>query len=124
MSQALILILIKQNLTKKTDNAPKTENKPKLIRPSIKYEIKPFGNGLKNTMADLETDGEFGVYINSENPKYVSLEKTENKLGLALHIAESIIGEMMRYNNPDTSYYEITQKMSEFYEKNFDKIKV
>lgn len=115
---------VKQNLTKKTDNAPKTENKPKLIRPSIKYEIKPFGNGLKNTMADLETEGDFCVYINSENPKYISLDKTENKLGLALHIAENIIGEMMRYNNPNTTHSEITEKMSEFYEKNFDKIKV
>lgn len=115
---------VKQNLTKKTDNEPKTENKPKLIRPSIKYEIKPFGNGLKNTMADLETEGDFCVYINSENPKYISLDKTENKLGLALHIAENIIGEMMRYNNPNTTHSEITEKMSEFYEKNFDKIKV
>ncbi len=115
---------VKQNLTKNTDNAPKTENKPKLIRPSIKYEIKPFGNGLKNTMADLETEGDFCVYINSENPKYISLDKTENKLGLALHIAENIIGEMMRYNNPNTTHSEITEKMSEFYEKNFDKIKV
>lgn len=115
---------LKQNLTKKTETAPKVDNKPKMIRPSVKYEIKPFGNGLKNIMADLETDGEFCVYINSENPKYASLEKTENKLGLALHIAESIIGEMMRYNNPNTTHSEITEKMSEFYEKNFDKIKV
>lgn len=115
---------LKQNLTKKTETAPKVDNKPKMIRPSVKYEIKPFGNGLKNIMADLETDGEFCVYINSENPKYASLEKTENKLGLALHIAESIIGEMMRYNNPNTTHLEITEKMSEFYEKNFDKIKV
>ena len=57
-----------------------------MVRPSVKYEIKPFGNGFKNTMADLETDGEFCVYINSENPKYISLDKTENKLGLALHM--------------------------------------
>ena len=76
-------------------------------------------------MADLETEGEFCVYINSENPKYISLDKTENKLGLALHIAENIIGEMMRYNNSKhNDIQKLPKKCLNFMRKNFDKIKV
>ena len=122
-----IAMQLKQDLTKQDENKneePTPQTKPNYIRPSINYEIKPFGADQKNTMSDLEFDGEFCVYINSENPKYISLEKTNNKLGLALHIAESVIGELMRYNNADISHNEIKEKMSEFYEKSFDNIKV
>lgn len=122
-----IAMQLKQDLTKQDENKneePTPQTKPNYIRPSINYEIKPFGEDQKNTMSDLEFDGEFCVYINSENPKYISLEKTNNKLGLALHIAESVIGELMRYNNPDITLNEIKEKMSEFYEKSFDNIKV
>lgn len=105
---------LKKDLTKPT---------PKKRR-GIKYEIKPFGADLKMVMADLETVGDFCVYINSENYKYVALENSNNKLGLAMHIAESVIGELMKYNDPNVTHTEITQKMSEFYQKNFNKIKV
>lgn len=100
-----------------------TKPNPKKRR-GIKYEIKPFGAELKMIMADLETDGDFCVYINSENYKFVALEKSNNKIGLAMHIAESVIGELMKYNNPNVTHTEITQKMSEFYQKNYNKIKV
>ena len=105
---------LKKDLTKPT---------PKKRR-GIKYEIKPFGADLKMVMADLETVGDFCVCINSENYKYVALEKSNNKLGLAMHIAESVIGELMKYNNPNVTHAEITEKMSEFYQKNYNKIKV
>ena len=78
----------------------------------------------KMVMADLETLGDFCVYINSENYKYIALEKSNNKLGLTMHIAESVIGELMKYNDPNITHTEITKKMSEFYQKNFNKIKV
>ena len=105
---------LKKDLTKPT---------PKKRR-GIKYEIKPFGADLKMVMADLEMVGDFCVYINSENYKFVALENSNNKLGLAMHIAESVIGELMKYNDPNVTHTEITQKMSEFYQKNFNKIKV
>jgi len=105
---------LKKDLTKPT---------PKKRR-GIRYEIKPFGADQKKVMADLETVGDFCVYINSENYKFVALEKSNNKLGLAMHIAESVIGELMKYNDPNVTHAEITEKMSEFYQKNFNKIKV
>jgi hypothetical protein len=105
---------LKKDLTKPT---------PKKRR-GIKYEIKAFGANQKKVMADLETVGDFCVYINSENYKFVALENSSNKVGLAMHIAESVIGELMKYNDPNVTHTEITQKMSEFYQKNFNKIKV
>jgi hypothetical protein len=105
---------LKKDLTKPT---------PKKRR-GIRYEIKPFGADQKKVMADLETVGDFCVYINSENYKFVALEKSNNKLGLAMHIAESVIGELMKYTDPNVTHTEITEKMSEFYQKNFNKIKV
>tara|TARA_B100001093_G_scaffold296563_1_gene282761 strand:- start:78 stop:1691 length:1614 start_codon:yes stop_codon:yes gene_type:complete len=104
---------LKKDLTKPT---------PKKRR-GIKYEIKPFGAGLKKIMSDLETEGNFCVNINSENPKYIALEKSDNNLGLAMHIAELVISELMKFNNPTVTPAEITEILSEFYEKNYNRLK-
>jgi hypothetical protein len=105
---------LKKTLTKPT---------PKKRR-GIRYEIKPFGAEQYKTMSDCERVGSFCVYINSENYKFVSLEKSENKLGLALHIAELVIIELLKYKNPNVTPSEISEILSEFYKNNFKKIKV
>jgi hypothetical protein len=105
---------LKKDLTKPT---------PKKRR-GIKYEIKPFGADRNKTMSESEKLGNFCVYVNSENYKFVALETSENKLGLALHIAELVIGELMKYKNPNVTPSEISETLSEFYKNNFNKIKV
>ena len=89
----------------------------------IKYEIKPFGVGKEKIMSDIETVGRFCIYINSENYKFNSLYEAEDNLGLALHIAESIIRELTRYNNPLANKNEIDESLSDFYQKSYSKLK-
>ena len=76
----------------------------------IKYEIKPFGAGKEKIMSDLEPVGQFCVYINSENYKFIALNDAEDNLGLALHIAESMIRELTRYKNPLANKNEVNNK--------------
>ena len=74
-------------------------------------------------MSDIETGGRFCIYINSENYKFNSLYEAEDNLGLALHIAESIIRELTRYNNPLANKNEIDESLSDFYQKSYSKLK-
>ena len=89
----------------------------------IRYEMKPFGVEKEGIMSEFETEGGFCVYINSENYKFVALDKSNNNFGLALHIAESIIRELMRYKNPFITHDEICERLSEFYQKSYAKLK-
>ena len=89
----------------------------------IKYEIKPFGVGKEKIMSDLESVGQFCVYINSENYKFIALNDAEDNLGLALHIAESMIRELTRYNNPLANKNEIDGSLSDFYQKSYTKLR-
>ena len=85
--------------------------------------MKPFGVDKGGIMSEFETEGGFCVYINSENYKFVALDKSNNNFGLALHIAESIIRELMRYKNPFITHDEICERLSEFYQKSYAKLK-
>lgn len=89
----------------------------------IKYEIKPFGSGKEKIMSDLESVGQFCVYINSENYKFIALNDAEDNLGLALHIAESMIRELTRYKNPLANKNEIDESLSDFYQKSYTKLR-
>ena len=89
----------------------------------IKYEIKPFGAGKEKIMSDLEPVGQFCVYINSENYKFIALNDAEDNLGLALHIAESMIRELTRYKNPLANKNEIDESLSDFYQKSYTKLR-
>lgn len=89
----------------------------------IPYQIKPFGSGLEKIMSDFEHETNFCVYINSENHKFVSLNNSDDNLGLALHIAESIIRELTRFTNPNASKDEIDGKLSDFYLQSYAKLK-
>ena len=89
----------------------------------IPYQIKPFGSGLEKIMSDFEHENNFCVYINSENHKFVSLNNSGDNLGLALHIAESIIRELTRFTNPTASKNEIDGKLSDFYLQSYVKLK-
>jgi len=89
----------------------------------IKYEIKPFGVGKEKIMSDLEPVGQFCVYINSENYKFIALNDAEDNLGLALHIAESMIRELTRYKNPLANKNEIDESLSDFYQKSYTKLR-
>lgn len=89
----------------------------------IRYEMKPFGMGREGVMSEFVGIGRFCVYINSENHKFVALDKSNNNFGLALHIAESIIRELMRYKNPFITHDEICENLSEFYQKSYAKLK-
>ena len=89
----------------------------------IPYQIKPFGSGLEKIMSDFEHENNFCVYINSENYKFVSFNNSGDNLGLALHIAESIIRELTRFTNPTASKNEIDEKLSDFYLQSYAKLK-
>ena len=64
-------------------------------------------------MSDFEHENNFCVYINSENHKFVSLNNSGENLGLALHIAESIIRELSILQR-SASKNELDREMSDF----------
>lgn len=90
----------------------------------IRYEIKPFGSGKEKVMSEFETEGNFCVYINAENYKFIALDEAEDNLGLALHIAESVLRELTRYKNPLASKTEIDESLSDFYKQSYAKLRV
>ena len=89
----------------------------------IPYQIKPFGVGLEKVMSDFEHETNLCIYINSENHKFVSFNNSGDNLGLALHIAESIIRELTRFTNPSASKNELDEKLSEFYLQSYAKLR-
>ena len=89
----------------------------------IPYQIKPFGSGHEKIMSDFEHETNFCIYINSENHKFVSLNNSGDNLGLALHIAESIIRELTRFTNPSASKNELDEKLSDFYLQSYAKLR-
>ena len=89
----------------------------------IPYQIKPFGSGYEKIMSDFEHETNFCVYINSENHKFVSFNNSGDNLGLALHIAESIIRELTRFTNPNASKNELDEKLSDFYLHSYAKLR-
>ena len=89
----------------------------------IRYEIKPFGANKEKVMSSFETEGDFCVYINSENYKFIALDEAEDNLGLALHIAESVIRELTRYRNPVATKNEIDESLSDFYKQSYAKLR-
>ena len=107
--------------TNKNDNS-KNDNKNKQNK-SLKYEIKPFGADKEKIIASHGVELGFCVYINSENYKFVALDTEENNFGLALHIGESIIREITKYANPQTSHQEIDERVSEFYKLSYTKLR-
>ena len=74
-------------------------------------------------MSDFEHENNFCVYINAENHKFVSLNNSGDNLGLALHIAESIIRELTRFTNPSASKNELDEKLSDFYLQSYAKLR-
>lgn len=90
---------------------------------SIRYEIKPFGENRERMMSQIQTDGDFCVYINSENYKFDAFHNSEDVFGLALHIAECVMREVTRHKNPSTSQSEIDEILSDFYKKSYKKLK-
>jgi hypothetical protein len=89
----------------------------------IPYQIKPFGSGYEKIMSDFEHETNFCVYINSENHKFVSFNNSGDNLGLALHIAESIIRELTRFTNPSATKNELDEKLSDFYLHSYAKLR-
>jgi len=89
----------------------------------VPYEIKPFGAGKEKIMSDLEMGNIFCVSINSENYKFRALDDSEDNLGLALHIAESVIRELARFRNPLVTKNEIDESLSDFYKQSYIKLK-
>jgi hypothetical protein len=89
----------------------------------IPYQIKPFGVGLEKVMSDFEHETNLCIYINSENHKFVSFNNSGDNLGLALHIAESIIRELTRFTNPSASKNELDEKLSDFYLHSYAKLR-
>lgn len=74
-------------------------------------------------MSDFEHETNLCIYINSENHKFVSFNNSGDNLGLALHIAESIIRELTRFTNPSASKNELDEKLSDFYLHSYAKLR-
>jgi len=113
---------------KETDNGILTEDEDGVERKihntrGVKYDIRPFGAGKEKIMSSFETEGNFCVYINSENYKFIALDESEDNLGLALHIAESVIRELTKYKNPSADKVEIDASLSDFYKSSYNKLK-
>ena len=102
-------ILLKMNL----------EKKQKFLKQKVFHEIKPFGEGRERIMSQIQTDGDFCVYINSENYKFDAFHNSEDVFGLALHIAECVMREVTRHKNPSTSQ---KVKLMKFYQISIRKV--
>ena len=116
------------NKLKEVDNGMFVEDEDGVERTvhdskGIRYEIKPFGAGKEKIMSEFETENNFCVYINSENYKFIAIKDAEDNLGLALHIAESMIRELTRYANPLASKNEIDESLSDFYKQSYAKLR-
>ena len=59
------------------------------------------------------------IYINSENPKFKALDESDNHLGLATHIAECAIKELLLFTESELGHQQLTAKVSEFYDKSY-----
>ena len=90
---------------------------------SIRYEIKPFGEAREKIMSQINDEGDFCIYINSENYKFDALKKSDDVFSLSLHIAECIMKELIKYSNPSSSTEIIDETLSEFYKKSYYDLK-
>ena len=98
--------VVKTAIKREYKNAESGEN-------TINYKIKSFGEGKENTMSSHNKYGEFCVNINSDNAKFKNIDEDDKQLGN--HIAEMIIREVNKYNNPIIDQASIDAKISEYY---------
>ena len=74
-------------------------------------------------MSQINDEGDFCIYINSENYKFDALKKSDDVFSLSLHIAECIMKELIKYSNSSSSTEIIDETLSEFYKKSYYDLK-
>ena len=88
----------------------------------INYEVVDFGEGFEREMSRFNSI-DFKVMINSSNIKFKRIDESSSALLMAMHMAECIIMEIAEYNNPMIKPKQLQDKISLFYDQNFENIK-
>jgi hypothetical protein len=101
---------IERNIANKYN---KVEKKTKTKR-GVRYEIKSLGEGSESIMADHNQYGDFCIRINSDNPKFKKVDADNTQM--RSHIAELVIREILRFQNPMVTKEEVDKGISRFYE--------
>jgi hypothetical protein len=97
---------VKKALQKKYESIESAKN-------TINYKIKSFGEGKENVMSSHDGYGGFCTNINSDNAKFKNIEANDERLGD--HIAEMILREVIKYENPIIDQVSIDEKISKYY---------
>ena len=85
------------------------------------HSLEPFGdNKLASEVREVE--GNLCVCINTLNPKYMSFDKNNDTLGIALHMAECMIRELIQIEHEGITKELLDEKVSDFYAKHFPRL--
>jgi hypothetical protein len=109
---------IKEKFRDKKPAKKETQEAPN--RRGVRYEIKSFGTGQERVMSSHNKFGDFCVNINSDNPKFISVEPNEKQF--ASYIAELVIREILKFRQPLVNTSEIDEAVSDFYTRTYPKL--
>lgn len=107
----------------KKEKAEEKEKPKQKVKKYIPYTILDFNEEDKLKMSKLQSGDNFRALINSANPKYKALETEPTPFLISLHIAECLFREIVLYKDSNGTQADIDEKISEFYENKFVKIK-
>ncbi|MBR8826485.1 MAG: ATP-binding protein [Gomphosphaeria aponina SAG 52.96 = DSM 107014] len=89
----------------------------------LNYIIMDFGEGQENKASRISDFVNLKILINSGNKKFKKLENESDPFLLSMHIAECLVREINAFKNRAITKDELDSEISEFYEKNFLKLK-
>ena len=85
------------------------------------HSLEPFGDS-KLASEIREVEGNLCVCINTLNPKYMSFDRNNDTLGIALHMAECMIRELIQIEHEGITKELLDEKVSDFYAKHFPRL--
>jgi len=87
------------------------------------HSLEPLGKDNEHLASKVTpAQGHLCVCINTENSKFKSFDQNNNALGMALHIAECMIRELIQIEHEGISKELLDTKVSAFYATHFSQI--
>ena len=87
------------------------------------HSLEPLGTGKEHLASKITpSQGHLCVCINTENPKFKSFDQNNNTLGMALHIAECMIRELIQIEYEGITKEVLDERVSAFYATHFPRI--
>ena len=87
------------------------------------HSLEPLGSGMEHLASKITpSQGHLCVCINTENAKFKSFDQNNNTLGMALHIAECMIRELIQIEYEGITKEVLDERVSAFYATHFPRI--